>query len=216
MDKNNYAVSLIEVVLVMAILLLLLAGVYFAVRTQVGKGQDAKRKDDLERIKVAFEDYYNDNGCYPTPDMIDDCDSNELSPYLNRIPCDPVSGDPYKMITDQYGSDACPTWYKVYTKMENTDDVNIVKLGCQEGCQIDGDTYHYGVSSPNVYAGQVPASSFTCSDGTPGTAISRSCGEDYINICNQCTCNQCERIQCPEGLSNCYCCPDDSCYGCGD
>ncbi len=214
MDKNNYAVSLIEVILVMAILLLLIAGAYFAFRGQIGKGNDAKRKDDLEMMRVAFEDYYNDNGCYPTPDMVDDCRSAELSPYLRKIPCDPVSGEPYKMIVDDYGEDACPTWFKVYSKMENTDDPSIVKLGCQEGCQIDGEVYHYGISSPNVYAGQVPASSYTCLDGSAGKAISKDC--DYEGLCHLCGCDQCERIHCPDGLSNCYCCPDDSCYRCGE
>jgi prepilin-type N-terminal cleavage/methylation domain-containing protein len=219
MDKNNNAVSLIEVLLVMAILLLIIAGVYFALRTQVGKGQDAKRKDDLERMRVAFEDYYNDYGCYPLPTQIDDCGSDELSPYLTRIPCDPVTREPYKMIVNQYGADACPSWYKIYTQMENTDDITVEKLGCQNGCEIDGGTYHYGISSPNVFAGEVPQSSFTCDDGSPGDAIDASCGCDYEGQCTQCTCDDDEKVVCPAGLADCagpvsgtcYCCHDPVC-----
>lgn len=222
MDKNNYAVSLIEVILVMAILLLLITGAYFAFRGQIGKGNDAKRKDDLEMVRVAFEDYYNDNGCYPSPDMVDDCGSSDLSPYLREIPCDPVSGDPYKMIVDDYGEDACPTWFKVYSKMENTDDPSIVKLGCQEGCQIDGQTYHYGISSPNVYAGQVPAFSYTCNDGSePTGTTSASCACDWKDSspCGpRCDCFDGEKIECSESSCQgdregkvCFCCSVDEC-----
>lgn len=103
---------------------------------QVNKGKDARRKKDLARIKVAFEEYYNDKMCYPRQDFIDglDCNSRDFAPYLNTWPCDP-DGVKYQIFIDD--ENQCPRYYRVYGKLQWKDDVQA--LNCD-----------YGVSSSNV------------------------------------------------------------------
>ena len=53
-------------------------------RGQILKGNDAARKGDLSHIKTAFEEYYNDNACYPALTALSTCGSPALSPYLSK------------------------------------------------------------------------------------------------------------------------------------
>lgn len=110
-----------EIIIVIAILGILgvVLLVLFNPWTQIGKAHDARRKDDLSKLRNALEDYYNDKGCYPK--AIDICydapvnvcqegagspehrflestvchicgnesSSPSLSPYLSILPCDP-------------------------------------------------------------------------------------------------------------------------------
>ena len=119
--------TLIEIIIVLAIFLMLISLGAFSLISQSGKGRDAKRKDDLERIRVAFEDYYNDNGQYPDAGDIGTCDSEDLFPYLNSVPCDPTTHGPYIIVVD--GSSGINASYWIYTFLENESDPAIERLG---------------------------------------------------------------------------------------
>lgn len=131
--------SLIEIIVVVAII-----GVLFViVASQVGLGQmdkarDAKRKDSLKRIKIAFEEYYNDNNDYPPNTILDDCDGNDLVPYLSKIPCDPANGTAYEYVPDPSGG------YRIYALLERESDPVIRELGCEGGCPL-APSYNYVV-----------------------------------------------------------------------
>ncbi len=83
---------------------------------QMGKGYDARRKHDLNQLQHAFEEYYNDTGCYPRTDVVcfdspkNVCSISKtvtsklchicgreakptgyaaIKPYLSELPCDP-------------------------------------------------------------------------------------------------------------------------------
>ena len=59
--KQQKAISLVEIVIVVAILMILMVialGV-FKPAAMVNRAQDAERKADLEKIKIAFEDHTN-------------------------------------------------------------------------------------------------------------------------------------------------------------
>ncbi len=155
--------TLIEVLLVMAILMILLVIMAATINpfAMIGKGWDARRKKDLGRIKVAFEEYMNDKGCYPDQDRVDglmetaNCGSEVFEPWLNSWPCDP-KGQPYFLVIDN-GNPTCPRWYKILTNLENQKDP-----GIPAGWYDYGNAYHvgngaygindvnYGVSSTNV------------------------------------------------------------------
>jgi type II secretory pathway pseudopilin PulG len=125
---------------------------------QRAKANDVRRKTDIGRIKVAFEEYFNDTGCYPNGAMLtkllDDsnCKSEVFAQWgLNSWPCDPVTKTHYDI---QAGTNInCPSWYKIYTKLENRNDAQIppgwysapgnYSVGISE-------PVNYGVSSPNV------------------------------------------------------------------
>lgn len=99
--KNNKGFTLIELIVVIGILSVItvvLITVFNPVE-QLSKGRDVKRKSDLGQIQKALEQYYQDNGKYPSSDS-----SYEIvgangtpvawgaswSPYMNILPADPT------------------------------------------------------------------------------------------------------------------------------
>lgn len=144
--KKIFGFTLIEVLIVISILALLAMGVFFSVSRQRMKADDARAKADLALLKIAFENYYNDHGCYPPADWFDsqdDCGSNKLMPYLNTIPCDHNTGLPYVLETD---ATAC-VWFKLYATFDlpGSDEQALAQrsaTGSKKGS--------YGVSSSNV------------------------------------------------------------------
>jgi len=159
MKKRN-GFTLVELLIVMAILavLTMMAIGIFNPIVLTNKAKDARKKKDLSRMKVAFEEYYNDKGCYPTESFIEgiDCEGNGFSPWLSSWPCDP-NGNKYYYITDCNESDCCPKWYKAYTKLENSKDSAIpADWATRTGNYHVGDgslsnsQVNYGVSSLNV------------------------------------------------------------------
>lgn len=112
-------VTLIEITIVVTILAILMIAAVSTLNPiyQMKKGHDATRRKDLKRISIAFEEFYNDKGCYPDQDKINglDCGSHEFY-QLNPWPCDP-NGTTYDVIVSPDGSD-CPTGFIVTTKLE--------------------------------------------------------------------------------------------------
>ena len=158
MKKNGF--TLVEVLIVSVIVIILamaMIGVFHSVGI-TNRGRDSRRKKDLARIKVAFEEYYNDKGCYPNPAQIglasaDSCDSSMFSPWLSPWPCDPKR-IPYTIVVE---NTSCPKWFMAMTQLENPSDKDI---------PLDWSTYgdgyyladgsltaamvNYGVSSDSV------------------------------------------------------------------
>ncbi len=112
------AFTLMEILIVVAIIAVIGTIVMLLINPwrQIDKAKDAKRKQDLHVMQTAFEDYYNDKGCYPTVEHVCyDAGANvcavsktvtsklchicgteptpplysELKKYLPQIPCDP-------------------------------------------------------------------------------------------------------------------------------
>ncbi|MFA5828222.1 MAG: prepilin-type N-terminal cleavage/methylation domain-containing protein [Candidatus Shapirobacteria bacterium] len=150
--------TLTELLIVMSIIALMsviIIGIINPIAL-VNKGKDARRKKDLSRIKTAFEEYYNDKGCYPNQAKVDElqnpvnCDSGIIfSPWLTPWPCDP-DGDPYEIIVDS--SSSCPDEYRAYAYLEFLADRDIpVGWGGISGAgAYTSSPVNYGVSSPNA------------------------------------------------------------------
>ena len=81
--------TLVELLIVVSIIILLVLIAIAFFRGQLFKGLDAKRKADINRIKVAIEEYEKDHDCYPPPQIVVCDPGTGLSPYLDKIPCDP-------------------------------------------------------------------------------------------------------------------------------
>lgn len=138
--------SLIELLVAVSVLAILITIAILSIGKSRDKADDARAKADLERLKVAFEDYYNDNNCYPPATWLDDatdCNSNVLSPYLNSLPCDRRTGLPYVLETDASGC----SWYRLYATLKNAaEDPQALAL-----CDLAGSNLgNYGVGSGNV------------------------------------------------------------------
>jgi len=114
------------------------------------RGRDAQRKKDLRRIKIAFEEYFNDKGIFPDPswNTIDNCGSRTVfAPYLVPWPCDP-NGEIYEIVV-------AVNEFRVITNLEYKKDKDI-----PDGWYLRGDNYrlydwtvndvNYGVSSANI------------------------------------------------------------------
>lgn len=163
--------SLIEIIISVAILAILTTIALIFFQLQIARSRDARRKADLERIKVAFEEYYNDYNCYPDPGILNNCNGTDLQPYLAAIPCDPWTGEPYLYVPDQ--NNQCRA-YRVLTQLEDPTDPAIARLNCDgpEQCNY-GDGYNYGVSSGQPVKGDgtyIPPSP----NPTPSPAVSPS------------------------------------------
>lgn len=147
--KFKAGVTVIELLIVLAIIGIFITTGIFTGKLQFGKGKDGKRKADLKKMQTVFEDYHNDAQRYPRPNEISSggviCRRN-FSPYLPELPCDPVNSSEhnyYYQTTDPL------SWYKIYTKLENKSDPVIAEVGCRWGCG-PGNNYNYWIGSPNV------------------------------------------------------------------
>ncbi len=127
--------TLTEVLVIIAIIAIL-AAIMLMVnwRVNIYRAQDARRKSDLANIRRAFEEYYNDKQCYPPADVLDTCGASTLSPFLAKIPCDPVSGEPYKYVPENEAN-VC-TGNRLCAKLQDFGDPDIRALGCdgRNGC----------------------------------------------------------------------------------
>ena len=143
-SKNSHGFSLTELLVVVAIigLLLTLAATIFI--KQIAKGNDSRRKADLNRIKIAVEEYEKDKNCYPDLSDMQNCGSDAgiaVHPYLNNVPCDPQTKTAYAYETDGLG---CPKSFRMYAKLENENDSTFLpNIGPDEA-------YSYYISSENA------------------------------------------------------------------
>lgn len=157
-------VELVVVVAILGIVGMIVASTFNSIGVQ-GKGQDARRKKDLARIRVALEEYYNDNKCYPTADFVktylmnpDSCDKRvdqfpQLSPWI----CDPYAKIPYMLSVT---GDNCPRSYKIFTMLSNqtsagtvaSSPTSVCTYGFANGLRYSGVNLNYGVSSDGAEA----------------------------------------------------------------
>jgi len=160
---NLCSFTLMELLIIISLIALLAAIVLilFNPWQQIGKSYDVKRKHDLNELRKAFEDYYNDKGCYPTGNVIcyntpkEDkkgvgqgatlvgysCNicGNEAAPpqfssfssYISRLSCDPEHSR--KDYLYQYDPVPCPSWYRIYADLNIESDTESVDLGCPLG-----------------------------------------------------------------------------------
>lgn len=135
--------TLIELLVVVAILAMLLILAFGSWRNQIDKARDADRKTDLQRLKIAYEDYFNDYECYPPITILDNCSGPQLQPHLDKIPCDPVTKLPYFIEHSDCFS------YRILTTLDNGSDPIIASLNCQPDCGYS-TTDNYGIASSNL------------------------------------------------------------------
>ncbi len=148
--KQQKGLSLIEILLVVAILMLVMLAIFKVFNVDINRTKDAERKSDLRDIKLAFEDYYNDNQTYPPETFLADCDGPSLMPYLKKVPCDPVTGEPYLYIPFPGNGDNSQG-YRVLSILQDTSDPIVAKLGCSMGCGIPEDNPKFPNSMNYVY-----------------------------------------------------------------
>lgn len=212
--------TLIELLITVAVLAVLMIMLLIAWRGQINRARDAQRKADLEKIKIAFENYYNDKECFPDQDILQVCRGDALDPYLDKIPCDPVFDLPYCYIHDE--TNPCGQSYKILAPLKDSNDPIIEKLFCggdlycgyEPNCEAlinppagaSYEGFNYGVTSGNVQLFNPDASA------SPG-AFNYAC--DNAGVCNSTGVPQLE--SCPTFHSYETICTVNCCLGdCSD
>lgn len=192
MKKNGF--TLVELLIVFTILVtlaMMMIGIFNTVGV-TARGRDAQRKKDLNRMKVAFEEYFNDKGYFPSDydnwNIKTNCKSGVFAPYLNSWPCDP-NGETYHIHVET-------NKFRIITNLENKKDKDIPNgwyikndfsfpvLG------LDTNSANYGVSSSNIlwYDGLVHDYSGSC--------LTDTCFDGNNGVCNDHSATGC--------IGNCY------------
>ncbi|MBU0576825.1 type II secretion system GspH family protein [Patescibacteria group bacterium] len=165
-SPSSSGLTMIEILVVLAIIGVLILIFLMALGSPINRAKDARSKKHLFDLKVAFEEYYNDNYCYPPAewfDTTDDCESEQFSPYINRIKCDPKTNLPYFI---EYDATGCE-WFKVYTNLYYPDEELCNRYGTGLG------DFNYGVSATNTQVAvncAVASPSPSASPSPPGSA----------------------------------------------
>lgn len=99
----------IAVVGVLSTLVLLQLG------TARARARDAKRIADVNQIRTAVEQYFEDSrGVYPAA-----IDQAHIGKYVTKIPADPLTNKPYEYL---FGPENAPTSYVVWAELEQRAD----------------------------------------------------------------------------------------------
>lgn len=189
--KKQSALTLIEVLLVVSLLLLVLIAAFRSFRGDINRSRDAQRKSDLRDIKLAFEDYHSDHGGYPPEEFLADCGGDSLQPYLREVPCDPETGLPYLYFA--FGANNS-SGYRVLSILDDLSDPVIQTLGCQNGCGVPAEAevgnsyqYVYGIAEGvPLLLEQVSFPTETPTPSSPPTPIP-TMTDDYCYT-NRCYC----------------------------
>ena len=145
----NSGFTLMELLVVVAILGLLATIGLVNFRSSQIKGRDTQRKSDLGQIQRALEMYYNDYGSYPTalPGGGGPWQDAKETLYMKEVPKD--SKDPANIYLYQQKNDG--TGYALYATLENIND-SCFKTGlCKDyGISCGDANCNYAVASTNI------------------------------------------------------------------
>ncbi len=134
MKINQKAFTLMELMVVIAILGVLTTLMTGNFLTSIKRSRDAQRRNDLTAIQRALEMYYEDNKGYPATASVvfgsafchpAGCTTKT---YMQKLPNDPISGRVY-----QYVSGITST-YAIYACLENKQSIVTAYTGAAEFC----------------------------------------------------------------------------------
>jgi prepilin-type N-terminal cleavage/methylation domain-containing protein len=97
--NKSYGFTLIELIVVIALMGILATIGFSAYSTSMQTGRDNRRKLDLKNVATALQIYYSDNTSYPGPDgnyVALPSIIPTISPYMKQVPQDP------KFASDSY------------------------------------------------------------------------------------------------------------------
>lgn len=165
--QTSFGFTLMELLIVMAIMGILATFLIGNFTTSQKKGRDSQRKSDLRQIQEALEMYLNDKGVYPSatsgqivgcgacgsppsacnwsnqPEFRDTIPAGCGTTYMKKLAKDPLVSQNYYYWSDQKS-------YKLYACLENTKDPRIITPSETVNCGGCGGSCNYGVASSNA------------------------------------------------------------------
>lgn len=162
MNKKGF--TLIELILVMTLLAILAIALFGNFNTSLKKGRDAQRKNDLNQLQKALENYYEDNKTYPPfTDIFGRkfcknyvCLTSDTV-YMIKTANDPNSNYTYVYAPEPTAIPSGPSsYYYLYSYIENEFDadqnVSVTGFTTQTSCSESGTgtLCRYYVGSSNA------------------------------------------------------------------
>ena len=164
--KGREGFTLIEIMLVMALLSILIMFLAGNFSTTLKRGRDQQRKNDLNSVQKALELYYEGNNTYPKFNIFSanalkklcvtaNCNSAETV-YMYKVPVDPYSAYGYKYVPEPTPVTGGPSsYYYLYSYIENELDTGsgVSKTGFVGNPKCDTEetvNCRYYVSSSNA------------------------------------------------------------------
>jgi len=177
MKKINKGFTLVELLVVMAILGVLVTLIGTAFRTAQARGRDVQRKSDLKQIANALELFFNDYGFYPPGDgqgRIMACPYAEISAgenfcdwgvgefvdvylatgtertvYIKKVPDDPINSyNYYYRLPDGNNKK-----FQLFAKLENSQDKDCLGGDCLSSpvsFLCGSETCNFSITSSNT------------------------------------------------------------------
>ncbi|PWU22820.1 hypothetical protein C5B42_05045 [Candidatus Cerribacteria bacterium 'Amazon FNV 2010 28 9'] len=152
--------TLIELIVVMAIMGILIAATASTFQNSRIKGKDAKRKSDLKQIQSALEAYIGDHGLYPvsTAGVITACGDGTAvcswgsafkdengTVYMAKVPID----SDYPTFSYEYFVSSDRKQYQLFAYLEDSNDPDLHTY-TGKNCPDANHVCNYGISSTNT------------------------------------------------------------------
>lgn len=159
--KNGAGFTLIELLVVMAVIGVLSAALITQLNpfAFIQRGNDSRRKHDLEQVQRALEMYANDNkGLYPASVAFGSQWASGTTVYMKKVPQDPSSPDQAYFYFSPTGRGS----YYIYASLENLKDdqsctpnngtipCSSLAINGQSNTACGGKTCNYGATSSNA------------------------------------------------------------------
>lgn len=139
--KLQLGFTLIEIMIVIAIIGILSAATLVGLGAFRSSGADTRRTSDLTQIQNALELYFTKNGSYPTAASLVDVGTLGLVGAgigVNSLPVDPSGGT---QATTKYLYKQCGTGYVLEATLANAADNKSQSNSCDPNCTGSGTTF---------------------------------------------------------------------------
>jgi prepilin-type N-terminal cleavage/methylation domain-containing protein len=148
--RSQKAFTLVELIVVVAIIALLVGIVMTRLSSAKSKSRDGKRVSDIAQIQLALELYFDRCNVYPVSiaNTSSSCGVATLSQFIATIPRDPLGTNYEYQTDDSTNGTPGPTDYVLKATLENNnavlqDDVDPTYFGIE--CADDSTNFRYCV-----------------------------------------------------------------------